>query len=85
MENEKILQPTLFPGRFLKFNLLRLKDVTGVSGTGVVAQGVQFPDGTAVMRWCALPYQSTCVYASVSELMAIHGHDGNTVLRWIDF
>ena len=70
--------------QFKRFRLRRLVDVTGVSGEGIVTEGVQFRDGTCVMRWLALPYQSTCIYANATELIKIHGHDGNTVLEWVD-
>jgi hypothetical protein len=33
------------------FVLRRLVDETGVSGTGVVAEGVEFSDGTVALRW----------------------------------
>lgn len=67
-----------------RFQLRRLRDVTGVSGEGVVAQGLEFPDGTAVVRWIVGPYNSTVLWASVSEAVQVHGHDGNTVLEWVD-
>ena len=66
------------------FQLRRIKDVTGVSGEGVVAKGAQFPDGSAVVRWRALPASSTVIWGSVTEAMQVHGHDGNTVLEWLD-
>ena len=33
------------------FALYRHQDITGVSGTGSVAHGVQFADGQVVIRW----------------------------------
>jgi len=33
------------------FVLHRDEDVSGVSGTGVVAEGVVFSDGAVVVRW----------------------------------
>jgi hypothetical protein len=60
--------------------LVRQEDVTGVSGTGVVAYGAEFPDGRIVMRWCT-GVDSTVIYDSEADLIAIHGHDGRTVLR----
>lgn len=33
------------------FVLYRDTDVTGISGTGPVADGVVYPDGVTVMRW----------------------------------
>lgn len=35
----------------LRFELHRDTDVSGVSGVGIVADGVVFPDGTAVLQW----------------------------------
>lgn len=66
-----------------RFRLVRLEDPGGISGIGVVADGVEFPDGTAVLRWATLN-KSTAIYGSVRELEAIHGHEGRTVIRWID-
>jgi hypothetical protein len=60
------------------FFLYRQTDVTGVSGTGIVAEGVQFSDGTCAMRW-RTEISSTAVYASLEDLVKIHGHDGATV------
>lgn len=57
--------------KFKRFHLQRDIDETGVSGTGLVAEGVQFRDGVAVMRWCVNPARSTTVYASTEELLNI--------------
>lgn len=61
----------------------RLVDETGISGTGEVAEGVLFTDGTCAMRWRTL-HKSTGVYASMVDVEAIHGHNGQTVVRWLD-
>lgn len=66
-----------------RFHLQRREDVTGVSGTGRVAEGVEFTDGTAAMRWLS-EFRSTAVYASVDELRSIHLHHGATDLVWDD-
>lgn len=66
------------------FRLIRKADVSGTSGTGHVADGVQFPDGTCVLRWRTAK-ASTAVYASHADVMAIHGHDGATVCEWTSF
>jgi len=63
------------------FQLVRAEDVSGVSGTGVVADGVVFPDGVTVLRWRTAG-GSTAVYGSVEDVERIHGHDGKTILRW---
>jgi hypothetical protein len=66
-----------------RFNLVRNEDESGVSGTGIVAQGVQFDDGTCAMRWLT-EYSSTAIYNDIVELYKIHGHGGKTVIGWID-
>ena len=66
-----------------RFNLVRNEDESGVSGTGVVAQGIQFDDGTCAMRWLTAK-SSVAFYDSISDLESIHGHGGKTVVGWID-
>lgn len=67
----------------VRFHLHRVEDVTGVSGTGRVAGGVIFPDGTVAMRWNK-DKKSTAVYDSIDDVAEIHGHDGATVIELID-
>jgi hypothetical protein len=65
------------------FDLVRHADPSGVSGTGVVAHGVQFADGVVALRWaCARP--ATSIWDSVDDLISVHGHGGRTIVRWID-
>jgi hypothetical protein len=66
-----------------RFMLWRTTDDTGVSGTGVVAWGVRFPDGRAALRWNT-EQRSTACYDSMDDLEAIHGHGGATKVRWLD-
>jgi len=77
-----------------RFELIRTEDVSGTSGTGVVAVGVAYPDGAVHMQWrnaengdlntesngCAFKPAPDGVEATVE----IHGHGGRTELRWID-
>lgn len=65
------------------FKTVRTRDISGVSGTGVVAEGVQFTDGTCVLRWLT-DTSSTAIYNSIDELIAIHGHEGATTVQWDD-
>lgn len=65
------------------FDLYRIEDESGVSGTGTVAQGVEFDDGTIVMRWLT-KNRSTAVYENETMLEAIHGHNGKTKVMWRD-
>lgn len=69
-----------------RFWLDRKNDSTGVSGTGTVARGVMFGGrhgglGKCVMQWLS-KHSSVAVYDSLEDLVAIHGHDGDTVVRW---
>lgn len=67
-----------------RFHLERDADVTGISGTGVVAEGVVFSDGHAAVRWVVGEHRSTVVWESVDSVVAIHGHNGATRLVWDD-
>ena len=63
------------------FTLYRDVDETGISGTGEVCEGVQFTDGTVVIRWYG-EHASTVVWKSLEDAMAINGHDGKTRVVW---
>lgn len=64
------------------FQLVRDEDVSGVSGTGVVAEGVCFDSGKVVLSWIS-EYQSVSVYDSVDDLQAVHGHEGRSRVVWL--
>ena len=64
------------------FQLHRDHDVSGISGTGIVADGVVFPDGVTVIRWRG-ERRSTVVWQSVDDVEAIHGHGGATRIVWV--
>lgn len=66
-----------------RFNLNRIEDETGTSGTGVVAEGVCFTDGTTVLRWLSTT-PSTVVYQSFENMNRVHSHDGKTEVIWRD-
>lgn len=66
------------------FTLVRHEDVTGISGTGVVADGVCWPDGAVAVRWRG-ERQSTVVWQSMDDVQAIHGHGGATSIVWDDY
>ena len=67
-----------------RFELVRDVDVSGISGTGVVAEGVEFSDGTVVIRWITGDHRSTVVWPNIGDVEAIHGHGGATRVHWID-
>lgn len=62
---------------------MRDADVSGVSGTGHVAEGVQFASGKVVLSWLA-PTSSVAVYDGVADVEKIHGHEGKTRVVWVD-
>ena len=75
-----------------RFKLVRYDDPSGVSGVGIVAYGVEFPDGTCAVHWHG-DYPCTQVWPSVSAasqvngligVRAVHGHSGRTMVRWVD-
>jgi len=66
-----------------RFRVVRDEDVTGVSGVGVVAYGVMFADGRVTTCWNATISQ-ICVWRSIQEVEAVHGHNGKTRVEWID-
>lgn len=68
------------------FELHRDVDHSGLSGTGVVADGAVFPDGTTVLRWRETNNgdlrPTTAVFESVASVEATHGHGGSTRIVW---
>jgi len=71
------------PRSFRKFILYRSEDECNVSGTGIVAEGIQFSSGRCVISWItATP--SVAVYENIADVEIVHGHGGKTVVKWID-
>jgi hypothetical protein len=60
-----------------KFYLLRHEDVNGHSGTGVVAEGVIFDDGTGAFTWLT-PMKTVTTFWKMADIKRMHGHDGKT-------
>lgn len=65
------------------FRLVRHHDITGVSGTGMVAWGVQFPNGKVVLVWNT-DTPAVAVWDSLEAMLEVHGHQGSTVVEWLD-
>jgi hypothetical protein len=73
------------------FEMVRDTDVTGLSGTGVVAEVVEFSDGTVAMRWLDDGVSeanrdrgvraTTVLHESLQSVTALHGHNGMTHLK----
>jgi len=66
-----------------RFQLVRREDVSGMSGTGVVAEGIEFRDDMVAYRWLTAP-GTTQIADSIHDVTHIHGHNGKTTVRWLD-
>lgn len=64
-----------------RFWLDRKEDVSGISGTGIVAEGIIFTSGSCVLTWLTGIAQIS-VYPSLDHVRMIHGHDGMTEIVW---
>jgi len=53
--------------------MIRNGDESGVSGTGLVLEGVVFSDGQTVIRWCVKDKpNSTAIYPTFEDFKLIH-------------
>lgn len=75
-----------------RFYLERDHDATGISGTGRVAEGIEFSDGVVVLRWivpadspgAGNPTSSVFHDNGIQSVERIHGHNGATRVAWVD-
>lgn len=65
------------------FHLLRTTDPSGVSGTGIVAEGVVFSTGWVALTWLTA-VRSMVFYPSIEDVRSIHGHQGATQVVFHD-
>jgi hypothetical protein len=66
-----------------RFVLNRTKDISGISGTGIVAEGVVFPSGRVVIEWYG-SRPSIVIWQNLEDPEFIHGHGGATTIDFID-
>lgn len=66
------------------FHLQRDVDVTGASGTGHVADGVLWPDGTVTVKWRGEYASEVSWPKGIEAVEHVHGHDGRTRIIWHD-
>jgi hypothetical protein len=66
-----------------RFVLNRREDFTGTSGTGIVAEGVCFSNGKVALHWLS-HLGAVNIYDSMEVTTILHGHDGRTVVEWMD-
>lgn len=70
-----------------RFVLNRVIDASGISGTGIVAEGVVFSTGQVVLCWLRSVHEgrgSIATYDSLNQCERIHGHDGQTQFLFKD-
>lgn len=76
------------PDGMRRFTMRREFDVSGVSGTGIVLEGVHFSTGVVVIHWLTPPPRgSISVFDDLEQFMSIHVRphpDNRTLLRWED-
>lgn len=83
--NPSLLYDFLTPKEFYpkRFLLIRKEDLSGISGTGVVASGIEFQNGRVAMCWLTKSY-AVGVYDNIRAVEEIHGHEGRTSVIWVD-
>ena len=68
-----------------RFHVLRKEDVSGVSGVGYVAEGIQFTNKQIIIHWIANPeLSSIAIYENINNFLKIHGHENKTCINWVD-
>lgn len=68
------------------FTVERGNDESGISGIGYVMEGVEFSDGSVVIRWNTVP-GSTVHWHCFEDFweVCVEGHPTNeTIVRWSD-
>lgn len=63
------------------FLIYRKEDVSGVSGTGIVAEGVEFHDKQVAISWFGQNH-ITEIAPNIQTWIDVHGHGGKTEVRW---
>ena len=74
----KKLKPTM-----RLFYLKRLEDVSGISGTGIIAEGVEFSNGEFALHWIS-QFDFITTGRSIKALIEVHGHEGKTILEYYE-
>jgi len=75
-----------------RFEIVRTEDESGVSGTGTVAVGAEFPSGWVEIEWLNDNNDNVDTKMNghntypggVEDFIEIHGHGGRTTVQWID-
>lgn len=65
------------------FYLNRIVDISGVSGTGIVAEGTVYTSGMVSLSWLS-DKRCVNVYEDFDTMLSVHGHDGSTEVVFLD-
>lgn len=65
------------------FLLVRTDDPSGVSGLGVVAEGIEFTAGHVALSFYKPVPQAVSNFPSVQDMLKVHGHGNKTRVRWL--
>lgn len=66
-----------------RFYLFRIEDETGVSGTGPVAEGIEFESGMCALAFTS-PYNHVNIYSNLHALEQVHSHGDKTKVIFED-
>lgn len=76
------------------FHFMRTEDASGTSGEGIVAEGVQFADGSVMLHWFNEDNDGLETTSDgfsfkpgpdgAEDTVAVHGHGGRTQIVWHD-
>ncbi len=75
--------PPTVSTKMRRFELHRTADISGMSGTGVVADGIEFTNGMCAISWRS-EFRTVNVHESIKSVEVLHGHEGATRVVWID-
>ena len=64
------------------FNVMRNDDISGISGCGIVAEGVEFHDGQVAISWFGR-YHILEVCKDLKTWLDVHGHEGRTIVEFL--
>ncbi len=88
MKQEEVTSMDRAPHGMRRFTMGREFDYSGVSGTGIVLEGVQFSTGVVVIHWLTPPPRgSISIFDSLQQFLEIHvtpHPDNRTVLVFED-
>ena len=76
-------KPTTLMRRFI---IVRTDDPTGMSGTGVIGEGIQFTNGSCAYRFVKTDFVIESFAPNVHSIEALHSHlfQDPTEIVWID-